>query len=36
MKELNRIQVGQFELEQAVTIEDIEENKDNKNFGMSM
>ena len=32
MKELNRIQVGQFELEQAVTIEDIEENKDNKKF----
>ena len=32
MKDLNRIQVGQFELEQAVTIEDIEENKDNKKF----
>ena len=32
MKELNRIQAGQFELEQAVTIEDIEENKDNKKF----
>ena len=32
MKELNRIQVGQFELSQAVTIEDIEKNKDNEEF----
>lgn len=32
MKELNRIQVGQFELNQAVTIEDIEENKGNAEF----
>ena len=32
MKELNRIQVGQFELSQAITIEDIEKNKDNVEF----
>ena len=32
MKELNRIQVGQFDLSQATTIEDIEENKDNAEF----
>ena len=32
MKELNRTQVGQFELKQSVTIEDIEQNKDNEEF----
>lgn len=32
MKELNRIQVGQFKLSQAITIEDIEKNKDNVEF----
>ena len=32
MKKLNRIQVGQFVLEQAVTIDDIEENRDNAEF----
>ncbi len=32
MKELNRIKVGQFELSQSVTIENIEENKYNAEF----
>lgn len=32
MKELNRTQVGQFALEQAVTIEDIEQNENNEEF----
>ena len=32
MKELNRIQVGQFNLNQAITIENIEKNKDNEEF----
>ena len=32
MKELNRIQVGQFDLNQAITINNIEENKDNAEF----
>lgn len=32
MKELNRTQVGQFALEQAVTIENIEQNENNEEF----
>lgn len=32
MKELNRIKVGNFSIEQAVTIEEIEENANNENF----
>ena len=32
MKELNRIKVGEFDLSQAVTIEEIENNKDREEF----
>lgn len=32
MKELNRIKVGEFDLSQAVTIEEIENNKDKEKF----
>lgn len=35
MKELTRLQVGNFKLEQSVTIEQIEENKDNPLFWQS-
>ena len=32
MKELKRIKVGSFSIEQSVTLEEIEKNKDNSNF----
>lgn len=32
MKELNRIKVGPFDIEQAITVEEIEKNIDNKSF----
>lgn len=32
MKELNRIKVGKFDIQQAITIEEIEENIENKEF----
>lgn len=32
MKELNRIKVGEFSIEQSVTIQELEENLTNKNF----
>lgn len=32
MKELNRVQVGQFNLSQSVTIEELEQNKENEKF----
>lgn len=32
MKELNRVQVGQFNLNQAVTVEELEKNKGNEKF----
>lgn len=32
MKELNRVQVGQFNLNQAITVEELEKNKENEKF----
>lgn len=32
MKELNRVQVGQFNLNQAITVEELEKNKENAKF----
>ena len=32
MKELNRIQVGQFNLNQSVTVEELEQNRENEKF----
>ena len=32
MKELNRVQVGQFNLNQAFTVEELEKNKENEKF----
>ena len=32
MKELNRVQVGQFNLNQAITVEELEKNKKNEKF----
>lgn len=32
MKELNRVQVGQFNLDQAFTVEELEKNKENEKF----
>ena len=32
MKELNRVQVGQFNLNQAITVEELEKNKENEEF----
>ena len=32
MKELNRVQVGQFNLNQAITVEELEKNKQNEKF----
>ena len=32
MKELNRVQVGQFNLSQSVTVEELEKNRENEKF----